>query len=74
MSEWEHVVDVTKLVFPNWADDNHQYTNSFVLSNDSYDDDDKRQYYWYVIVYDGWNGKHSGGSKSYRTPLSWEVL
>ena len=79
--EWEQVVDVSEHVSFR-VPAGHTYTNSFVVDyhdDDYFDWDDwahenVTKHRWFVVVYDGWNGKHSGGSKSYDLPSHWEVI
>lgn len=80
--EWTQEVDISDRVdFKVPA--GHSYTNTFVVAE--YDDEYRAEWYYdhdgneltaryYVVVYDGWNGKHSGGSEVYILPQNWELL
>lgn len=78
--QWEQVVDVSEHV--DFATHGLKYTNSFVIEGidqyssweDAEDDINPVGIRWYVIVYDGWEGKHSGSSSAHHLPKNWDVL
>lgn len=76
--EWSQTVDVSKRVGFH-VPDNHTYTNEYVVYRydwDDIDDPDEEwdRTHWYIMVYDGWDTKRSGGSESNRLPLNWGFL